>query len=131
MGSTSDHISAEQIKAAVSSLSLPELEQVFDHLLALKAERRTIHLPSQESALLTRINSTLPMNLRERFSALKAKREDDSITDDEYLELTQLNDRAEELHAARMAALVELAELRGVNLPMLMTQLGVATLSHD
>lgn len=128
---SSDHISAEQIKAAVSSLSVPEPEQVFDHLLALKAERRTTHLSSQESAVLTRINRALPANLRERFAALKTKREDGSITDDEYLELTGLSDLAEELHAARMAAMVELAELRGVNLPTLMNQLGVATLSDD
>jgi len=33
--------------------------------------------------------------------------------------------RAEELHAERMAAMVELAKLRGVSLPELMNQLGI------
>jgi hypothetical protein len=56
---------------------------------------------------------------------LRAKREDESITDTEYEELTRLTDQAEELHANRMAALAELAKFRGVSLPVLMDQLGI------
>ena len=40
-----------------------------------------------------------------------------SITDAEYEELTRLTDHAEELHADRMAALVDLAKFRGISLP--------------
>ena len=109
----------------MSHLSLPELEQVFNHILALQAERKAPHLSASESTLLLRINQGLPPELRDRIAVLRAKREDDSITDAEYDELTRLADKAEELHAERMAALSELAKLRGIRLPVLMDQLGI------
>lgn len=125
METTADQLSTEQILSAVSHLSLPELEKVFDRVLALQAERKAACLPATESVLLVRVNQGLPAELQERIMILKAKREDESITDAEYEELTRLVDRAEELHAERMTALVELAKLRGVNLSVLMEQLGI------
>ena len=125
MATSSDELSAEQIISAVSHLSLPELQQVFDHVLAIQAERKASHLSTAESALLLRINQGLPPELRDRIAALTAKREDESITDAEYDELTHLADKAEELHAERMGVLCELATLRGIRLPVLMDQLGI------
>ena len=125
METSTEQLSTEQILSAVSHLSLPELEQIFDRVLALQAERKAAHLSTAESALLVRINQGLPSELRERLAILRAKREDESLTDAEYEELTRLTDRAEELHADRMAALVELARLRGVSLPMLLERLGI------
>lgn len=125
METPSIHLSPEQIIAAASSLSLPELEQIFDRVLALQAERKAAHLSAAESVLLARINQGLPSELRERIASLRAKREMESIADAEYEELTRLTDQAEEAHADRMAALVELAKLRGVGLPVLINMLGI------
>jgi hypothetical protein len=122
---SSEQISTEQIISAVAHLSLPELEQVFDHILALQAERKAAHLSAAESILLARINQGPPADLRERFALLKAKREEESLTDAEYQELTRLTDQAEELHADRIVALAELAKVRGISLPVLMAQLGI------
>jgi hypothetical protein len=130
MTTPSSPLSTEQIISAVSHLSLPELEQVFDHMLALQAERKAAHLSAVESALLVRVNQGLPSALRERIACLRAKREDESITDTDYEELTRLTDRAEELHADRMAALVELAKCRGMSLAALMDQLGIHFPEH-
>jgi hypothetical protein len=118
-------ISTEQIMTAVTQLSTSDLEQVFNHVLTVQAERKAKRLSETESSLLARINTGLPANLRERMAFLKSKREDHSINDDEYAELTQLSDRAEELHAKRLTALVELAKYRGVGLSELMNQLGI------
>ena len=130
MATPSDQLSTEQIISAVARLSLPELEQVFDHVIALQAQRKAAHLPAAESALLVRINQGLPSALCNRMAFLKAKREDESITDAEYEELTRYSDQAEELHADRMAALAELARFRGVSLPVLMEQLGIHFPEH-
>lgn len=120
-----NQISTEQIISAVTQLSLPELERVFDRVLALQAERKAPRLAEEEPALLARINQGLPEELRERLSSLRAKREDETITDAEYEELTRLTLQAEELHAERMEAMVKLARLRGVSLPALMDQLNI------
>jgi hypothetical protein len=82
-------------------------------------------LIEEEPALIAHINQGLPEELRERLSSLKAKREDETITDAEYEDLTSLTLQVEELHAERMAAMVKLARLRGVSLPALMDQLNI------
>ncbi len=123
-------LSPEQIISAASTLSLVELERVFDSLLVLQAERKAARLTATESVLLSRINQGLPSELRERLRFLQTKRNNETITDVEYAELTQLTDRAEEIHAGRMAALVELASLRGVPLPLLLEQLGLHFPEH-
>lgn len=125
METNQHHLSTEQILSAVTQLSLLELDQVFDKVLAVRAERIAPSLPAIEAALLTRINQGAPAELRARLQELKAKRADDSITDTEYEELTQLADQAEVLHAERMAALGKLARLRGMRLPELMAELGL------
>ncbi len=125
METTAGQLSTEQIISAVSQLSLQELERVFDRVLALQAERKAPRLTEEEPALLARIRQGLPDELRERLSFLRAKREDETITDAEYKELTTLTLRAEELHAERMAAMVKLARSPGVSLPVLMDQLNI------
>ena len=47
METPSSQLSTEQILSAVSHLSLPELELVFDHVLALQAERKAAHVSAQ------------------------------------------------------------------------------------
>jgi hypothetical protein len=130
METPSSQLSTEQIISALSHLSLPELEQVFDHMLALQAARKAAYLSAVESTLLAHINQDLPSALRERIACLRARREDESITDAEYEALTRLTDWAEELHADRMAALVDLAKCRGVSLAVLMDQLEIHFPEH-
>ena len=130
MDTSSSQLSPEQIISAASHLSLPELKLVFNSLLALQAERNAPRLSAAESTLLVCINQGFPEELRDRIATLRGKREDEVITDTEYEELTRLTDRAEELHAARMAALVELAQLRGISLSVLMDQLGICFPEH-
>jgi hypothetical protein len=101
METPSGRLSTDEIISAVAQLSLPEIEEVFDHVLALQAERKAAHLSPAQSALLVRISEGLPTELAERLAALRAKRDDDTITDGEYQELTRLGDQAEELHADR------------------------------
>src|SRR6266436_4138351 len=130
MATPSAQLSTDQILTAVTHLSLSELDQLFAHGLALQAKGKAAHLSAIESGLLMRINQDLPSEICERLAVLRTKREDETITDTEYEELTRLTDQAEELHAARMAALVELATLRGLPLPVLMDQLGIHFPAH-
>ena len=75
--------------------------------------------------LIDRARQGLPAELRRRLAELRAKREDETITDAEYDELTRLTLQSEELHAERMEALVKLARQRGVTLPALMDLFGI------
>lgn len=131
MENLSNPPSAEVIISAVKRLPLPELEQLVDQVIAIRAERRAPHLTADESALLSRINRGLSAQKRAKMNALIAKRDDQIITPAELEELMASTDRLEVLHADRLAALAELASLRGVTLDGVMNQLGIRFPDHD
>src|SRR5580658_636724 len=119
------NLSSEQILSALEELSPAELEGLVPRIIALGAACRAPHLSPEESKLLARIDECIPVNLKTRLSELEARRDDGSLTGGEPAELLTLSDRVERLHAERLAALADLAKLRGVTLPALMDQLGI------
>jgi hypothetical protein len=68
--------------------------------------------------------------MKTRLQTLIARREIADLTQAEYQELTTLTDQLEELQADRLAALAELAQLRGTTLSSVMQQLGVHFPDH-
>ena len=109
----------------MEQLSAAELENLVPRVIALRASRRAPHLDAEESKLLARVNEGLPDALKSRLSELEEKRDDDLLTEAEGEELLTLSDRVEQMHAERIEALAELAELRGTTLTALMDQLGI------
>src|SRR5690606_15757452 len=81
---------------------------------------------AEECQLLEEINRGLSATDWIRYHPLVAKRQQEAISDDELAELTKLADRIEELNAARMERLAELARLRNTPLPQLMDEMGIA-----
>jgi hypothetical protein len=67
----------------------------------------------------------VPSDLQQQYRALRAKRDDEVLTDAEYELLLELSDRIEILAAERAGYLIKLAELRQVPLPQLMSDLGI------
>jgi iron-sulfur cluster repair protein YtfE (RIC family) len=112
-------------------MSIAELEQLVDQVLALRAERVAPHLSAEESALLSRINQGLPASERVRMRALLEKRDEQTLAPAEWQELTALTDKLELLHADRLAALADLAQVRGVTLDAVIQQLGLHFPDHD
>src|SRR5690606_30654763 len=82
-------------------------------------------IPAEESQLLEEINRGLSATDWARYHALIAKRQAETIGDEELAELSKLADRIEELNAARLERLAELARLRNKPLPQLMDELGI------
>jgi len=123
--------SASAILTAVRQMPIAEMEQLVDQVISIRAERVAPHVTADESALLARINQGLPDDDRARLRALVEKRDDETITEAEWQELAALTDRLELLHADRLAALAELAKLRGVTLDEVMSQLGIQFPDHD
>jgi hypothetical protein len=123
--------SVKAILTTARQMPIAELEQLVDQVIAIRAERVAPHLTADESALLARINQGLPAEERARMRALIEKRDDETITSEEWQEFAALADRLELLHADRLAALAELAKLRGVTLDEVMSQLGIQFPDHD
>jgi hypothetical protein len=119
------NLSTDQILSALDQLSSEELQRLVPRVIAMGASRRAPQLPPEESKLLDRVEEGLPDALKVRLKELQGKRDDSSLTEAEAVELLGLSDQAEKLHAQRLAALAELAKLRGTTLPGLMDQLGI------
>lgn len=123
--------SAEEIIQVAKELPLPELEQLVDRVIAIRAERRAPHLTGNESELLAHINQGLPTEERARLKELISRRDAETIIPTEVRELIGMTDRLEKLHAERLAALAELATLRGINVDEVINRLGIQFPDHD
>ena len=74
---------------------------------------------SQEEALLKIIHRQLSPDDQSRLQYLREQNESGAITDVEHQELLQYVDRIEQQNAERAAALIQLAQLRNVDLKVL------------
>jgi hypothetical protein len=117
--------SVNAILTTVRQMPIAEMEKLVDQIIAIRAERVAPHLTADESALLARINRGLSHEDRTRMRALIEKRDDETISTEEWQELAALTDRLELLHADRLAALAKLAMLRGVTLDEVKNRLGI------
>ena len=123
-------VSTEQLLRAVEQLPAPELDTFVAQVVALRAQRAAPHLSHEETTLLLQINAGLTPPEQARFALLVAKREAETIADDELDELIALTDEVEQRDAQRLAALRDLAQLRHTTLPLLMDALGIKAPSH-
>ena len=124
-------MSVDELLKAVDELSEPDLEDVLDRVLWLRARRKAPVLPPGETQLLLEINQGIPPELLQRYQVLREKRDDEILTEVEHEELLRLSDRIEVLGAKRLEALAKLADLRQVPLVQLMADLGIPGASFD
>jgi hypothetical protein len=124
-------LSSDDLLKAMEQLETPELERFVALLIDLKARRVAPSLSPRESELLAKINQGLPAPLADRYRNLIEKRRSFSLTEEELSELLRLTDDVELFDAKRVEYLSELARLRKISLPALMTQLGIQTPAND
>ncbi|HIE26651.1 TPA: STAS/SEC14 domain-containing protein [Candidatus Poribacteria bacterium] len=118
-------VSSEQLLKAVVQLPQPELEQFLAQVLTLRPRHAERRLSQAESELLLKINQGIPADLQRRYNELIGKRQNRSLTPQEYEELLQLTDQVELLDAKRVEYLLELAQIRNKPLTLLMEELGI------
>jgi predicted DNA-binding protein len=91
----------------------------------LQARSTSARLSPEETELLQRINTSLSSLEWERYRALLEKRDAENLTDKEHAELIAISDKIEEANVHRMEAVTELARIRKVTVPELMSTLGL------
>jgi hypothetical protein len=118
-------LSPDELVKAVAQMSTAELDQFAARVIALRAERHGPRLPAREADLLRQINQGLPEELLRRYEELVAKRQGETLTPEEHVDLLRLSGQVEELERRRLEALVELAQQRQMPMGTLLQQLGI------
>jgi hypothetical protein len=124
-------MSVDELLRAVDDLSEPEFDRLVDRVLWLRARRKAPILEAAETELLLEINQGIPAELHQQYQALRDKRDEEILTEEEHTELIQISDRMEMLGAKRLEALAKLAEIRQIPLLKLMNDLGIQGASFD
>lgn len=97
---------------------------------APRRAQRTRRLPDAEADLLQKINSSLSHIAWSRYRELLAKREAETLTPTEQIELITISDQIEEANVERMSYLAALAGLRQTTIPALMRELGLQSIAY-
>ena len=123
-------VSSDELLKAVGQLSPSDLERFVSDVIALQAQRKAPSVPYAEAELLLKINQGVPASIRDRYQALIAKRQSETLNAKEHGELLRLTDQVEQLEAQRVEYLAELARLRRTTLTALMQALGISAPTH-
>ncbi|MBI1279037.1 MAG: STAS/SEC14 domain-containing protein [Anaerolineaceae bacterium] len=123
--------SVEQLLDSVAQLPPDELASLTEKIIALRASHAAPHVERDEAELLLQINRDMPSEIRHRYDELIHKRQAETLSDDEHAELIDLTQQFEQREAERVTALANLARLRQISLPDLMTVLGIEAPTYD
>lgn len=122
---------AQALLKDVSQMPVLEMERFVQAVNALITQKKATDKSYRERFLLGKINQTvLGREKTERYQLLILKLESVTITDTEYAELMQLTEEEEVIRCERLKYLVELAQLRAISLPQLMTNMGLNRRAH-
>lgn len=124
------NLSVDQLIKAVEQLSPPELDEFVPRVMALRSRHSIASLPKAEADLLLKVNEDLSPAVRQRYADLIAKRQSETLSDQEYDELLQLTRQVEAFQARRVGYLAELARIRKVSLSELINSLGIREPNH-
>ena len=124
-------MNTQQIISTVRTMPLADLEELVDEVLTIQAERRAPHISGEESKLMKTVERRLSESKQNRLRELQALRDDEKLSADGYAELAAITDELEEIHADRMKALLELANLRGTTLSEQMNQIGIVLPDYE
>jgi hypothetical protein len=120
-------MSVDELLRAVDDLSEPDLENLLNRTLFVRARRRGPIATPEESTLLREINRGIPAELSDRYEILADKRDNETLTEAEYQELLDTAEQIEAFGVKRLEALVKLSDQRQVPLLQLMADLGIQT----
>jgi hypothetical protein len=113
---------AQELIEQLPGSSLPQVVTFLEDLCGNIAPTHQPLPELQEQALLRAIQHKLAPDEQARLTYLRQQNESETITEPEHQELLEYIDRIEQQDAERAEALIQLAELRKVDLQKLMDQ---------
>jgi hypothetical protein len=119
------NMTAEQLLKAVKQLPFDEYQRFIEKAVRLRAKQKVKKLSRVEEDLLRKIEEGTPTDLLKRSKKLRNKRRNETITEAELEELSEIIDELERLNVIRVESLIKLAKIRKKSLEDLMKELGI------
>jgi hypothetical protein len=114
---------AQELIEQIPGSSLPQVVAILEELCrSVDPTPQTLPEQQQEQALLPKIQQKLAPEDKTRLAYLRQQNEREAITEPEHQELLVYIDRIEQQDAERAEALIQLAQIRKVDLKSLMAQ---------
>ncbi|MEA5577609.1 STAS/SEC14 domain-containing protein [Anabaena sp. UHCC 0451] len=120
-------LSSEELLKIVEQLHEPEFDTFVSQVIILHTQRKAAKLIKEEAELFLKNNPDIAYDAQIYYNKLRAKADEENLTDEEYRELLRLSEQIDQLQAHRFEYLADLAHLHGVSLIELMTTLGFQT----
>lgn len=117
--------SRKVLLSAARDLSPREFDRFWEELLELRARRVRFHPDETARELLARVRKPFQADLKREMQRLVAKLEAETLTPEEGDRLRDIAFQREAWHAERMRALADLANLRGMTLDEVLSDLGI------
>ncbi|NCO75489.1 MAG: STAS/SEC14 domain-containing protein [Cyanobacteria bacterium] len=124
-------LSQEDLFQAVKQLTMTELEEFTQNVIAFRAKQITPNLSKKEANLLLKINQDVDDKIKQSYEILIKKKEAENLTENEYQELLNLTDIFEKYQWKRLKNLTELATLRQCSLSHLIEDLGIKPTNNE
>jgi hypothetical protein len=119
-----------QQKAEQAGLNIERfLNQLIEEKTAT-GRKAKLDAKAQEGMLLQKINTGFSAEFWEKYAVLVKKRNAVKLTEAEHKELIKCSDEIESANALRIKYLVQLAQLRNMDLDDMMTTLGITPTHH-
>jgi len=116
-------VPVEDVLSGIASLNTPELEDFFQKVSQVLAERKAPHLSSSEAELLKKINTGYPVEMAGRYEYLSTQKDKRALSPVEQQELVKITDNFEILDTERLESLLKLAHFRDISLEDLLKKL--------
>ena len=113
----------DNILNTIDKLSIKEFDTLFLQIKKKRIKNFSIVNSKQESELLLLINKDLPLKNRKRYTILLTKRQNETLTNEEYEELLELTEKKEGLQEERLKNMIALSKIRDITLSKLVEQL--------
>lgn len=108
-------LSKNDLLKGVEQLESVELDEFIREVLKIKANRQNDSGSLKEDELVLILSHNLNKKEQIRYNELINKRKNYSISDEELLELIEMNDLVEQMTVERTKAIIELAKLKKVS----------------
>lgn len=118
-------IVTENLLNVVAQMPDREFDRFFKKASELRKSKYKSSFSPKESELILKINTTVSIDLREKYNVLYEKFRNKTLTEAENQELLKLNDKLEMLNAERLKFIGKLAKLRGRTLDEIMQDLKI------